>query len=76
VGRGQDGNSTVPDVKNWPDSIAGPRSHSSATLCFVSSRTILIRVFHGLNCESVAPRDGRGEAGKTIDASESPALRA
>ena len=35
--------------------MAGPRSDSSIILWLVSSRTLLIRVFHGVNCESVAP---------------------
>jgi hypothetical protein len=75
IGRRHDGNSNVADVKNRPDSIAGPRSHSSMNRCFAFSRTLLIRVFHGVNCESVAPRNGRGESGQTMNAPEWPAIR-
>ena len=64
----QDSGSTVPEVSSSTDTMAGPRSHSSMSLCFVSSRTLLIRVFHGVNCDNVLPRDGRGESGQTIDA--------
>ena len=33
---------------------------SSIILWYVSASTLLIRVFHGVNCESVARRAGRG----------------
>jgi hypothetical protein len=49
-----------------PDSVAGPRSHSSLILGLDSSRTLLIRDFHGVNRESVVPRDGRGESGQAM----------
>jgi hypothetical protein len=75
IGRGHDVNSNVADVKNRPDNIAAPRSHSSVNRCFVSTRMLLIRVFHGVNCESVALRDGRGESGQTIDAPKCAAIR-
>jgi hypothetical protein len=58
-----------------PDSVAGPRSHSSLTLCLDSSRTLLIRDFHGLNRESVVPRDGRGKSGQAIVAAECLAMQ-
>ena len=75
IGRGHEGNSNLADVKNQPDNIAAPRSHSSVNRCFVSTRMLLIRVFHGLNCESVALRDGRGESCQTMNAPECPAIR-
>jgi hypothetical protein len=63
----QSARSTGRDVRSPRGGIAGPRSHSSTIFWFVSSSTILERLFHGMNDEKVDLRQGLDKRTPSID---------
>ena len=53
-----------------PKTVAPPSSHSSMTQFLVSGSRLLIRDFHGVNCETIARRDNPRRSGETNNFAE------
>jgi hypothetical protein len=58
----------------WAGTIAGPRSHSSMISWSVSSRTLLIRVFHDVKRDKAARPTGRAMYDQPIDGRPCPTI--